>query len=364
MANTKTNISINGKKYYRISRTVDGKRKYFYGKSKGEAEKKYMDYVEKHLTEKLEQKEYADKALFSDRADQYINDVLSHSQRYANSTKDKYQEAYRCHIKGSPLDKMRVMDVRPSDVQKFYNNLDVSKQTMQNVNKFMSAFCKWLMLNGYAVDFVSAVEIPVKQDNKKSEEIVTWTDEDVQCIIGACSKRPNGFRACFMPLVMIYTGLRLGEVLALKYSDFEDDVLNVRRQYTHGEVKEPKYKSFRSIPLHDDLKKAFRDHLVWHTHEMRKNKYKTDFVFTTSSGKLYNPHNIRRALERFYKRIGVPYKETHTYRRTFCTRLCKAGVPIQTASDLMGHKNISVTAKFYASIGQKEKESAISKLKW
>lgn len=105
-------------------------------------------------------------------------------------------------------------------------------------------------------------------------------------------------------------------------------------------------------------------HSKWHIEEMKRNGYETEYVFTTASGKLYDPHNVRKALERFYKRIGVEYKEPHTYRRTFCTMLCRSGVPIQTASELMGHKNISVTAKFYANISNEEKADAINKLKW
>ena len=361
---TKTNTTINGKDYYRLSRTIDGKRKQFYGRSKSEAERKYREYLERHYSEKDAQRHYHDNALFSERASEYIEDVLSHSQRYASATKEKYEEAYRCHIKGSDLDRMRMRDVRPSDVQRLYNGLKVSKQTIQNVNKFMSGFGRWLMLNDYAEDIITAVEIPVKPDNKKSETIVVWSDDEVRCIIDGCTRLSQRFRAWFMPIVMIYTGLRLGEVLSLRYSDFNNGMLNVRRQYTHGEVKDPKYKSFRSIPIHDELKDALKKHMMMHTLEMKKNGYETEYLFTTETGHLYDGANIRRALRRFYKRIGVEYKEPHTYRRTFCTRLCKAGVPIQTASELMGHKNISVTAKFYANISNEEKTSAINKLSW
>lgn len=361
---TKKNTTINGKEYYRMTRSIAGKKKQFYGRSKGEAERKYREYLEQRFREKQSSEEYNSNALFSERADQYIRDVLAHSQRYASSTKEKYEEAYRCHIKGSDLDKMRVRDIKPYDVQRFYNDLDVSKQTIQNVSKFMNGFCRWLMLNGFADDFISAVELPVKPDNRKSEGIVTWSDEEVQRIIDGSTRLSRTFRAWFMPILMIYTGLRLGEALSLRYSDFDGDVLHVRRQYTHGEIKEPKYKSSRNIPIHEDLKANFEKHMMWHTLEMKKNGYSSPYVFTTNSGKLYDPANIRTALRRFYKRIGIEYKETHTYRRTFCTMLCKAGVPIQTASELMGHKNISVTAKFYANISQEEKKSAIDKLEW
>ncbi|QAT44061.1 tyrosine-type recombinase/integrase [Aminipila luticellarii] len=47
-----------------------------------------------------------------------------------------------------------------------------------------------------------------------------------------------------------------------------------------------------------------------------------------------------------YKRIGIENKRFHPYRHTFCTNLCKKGVPLQTAYKLMGHSSINVTARF------------------
>lgn len=49
---------------------------------------------------------------------------------------------------------------------------------------------------------------------------------------------------------------------------------------------------------------------------MLANKYRTDYVFTTNTGKLYDDKNVSVALNRYYKRIGVECKPPHTYRHT------------------------------------------------
>lgn len=361
---TKTNTSINGKDYYRIRRKIDGVQKSFYGSSKGDAERKYREYVTEKAKRDKERIQFVTDATFHDMASEYIRTVLLVSSKYANGTKEKYEQAYRCHIQESQLDRMKVSDISPTDIQRFYNNLSVSKQVLQNVSKFMRGFCRWMQMMGYTYDLISAVELPDKPDNKKTEEIIVWSDEDIRTITDACTSPSEPFRASFIPLTLLYTGMRLGECLALKYSDVHDGVIEIRRQYTHGEIKEPKYNSSRQIPLHPDLEMAFKKHKEWHRKEMKKNSYVTDYIFTTETGNLYNAPNLRRSLERFYRRIGIEYKEPHTYRRTFCTQLCKSGVPIQVACNLMGHKNISVTARFYASIDEQEKKSAIERLNW
>ena len=364
MAKAKTNTEINGKKYYRITRTIDGKRKQFYGTSKSDAEYKYREYFEEYTRNRNARRIASDNSTFHDRANEFIEDVIIPSNRYATSTKNNFSVSYRCHVKGSDLDGMRLNDIRPSDVQRFYNELNVSKQNMLLVSRFMKVFCKWLMRNDYASDFISGVEMPKKPDHKRSDDIVVWSNEEVNRILDGCRKEQKTFRMAFMPVLMIYTGMRIGEVLSLRYSDITDGAVSVKRQYTNYEIKEPKYDSNRAIPLHPDVVSALQVHREWHEDEMKKRGYETQYVFTTRDGNLQSPPNVRLALRRFYQRIGVPYKEPHTYRRTFCTMLCKSGVPIQTASELMGHKDISVTAAFYTAISGKEKENAINKLKW
>lgn len=363
MAKAKTNTEINGKKYYRITRTIDGKRKQFYGTSKSDAEYKYKEYFEEYVRNKNARRVVSDNATFGFRAKEYIENVIDQSDRYSKGTKENLKMAYRCHVSGSSLDGMLLMDIRPSDVQRFYNELDVTKPVMSLVNRFTGSFCKWLMRNEYASDFMSGVEIPRKPENKKHESIVVWEEDEITCIMDACRKAQKTFRLAFMPILMIYTGMRIGEVLSLRYSDFSDYSVIIQRQYTSSEIKKPKYGSGRVIPLHEEVISAFKEHKKWHEEEMKERGYKSEYVFTTKDGKLYASTNVRLSLKRFYKRIGVPYKEPHTYRRTFCSMLCKSGVPIQIASELMGHKDISVTAAFYTAISGEEKQNAINQLK-
>ena len=363
----KKNTVNNGHEYYRITRTighkmVDGKKvpikKQFLGSSKGNAEKKYKEFLEQQASLKYEGERIEDTATFSYRANEYIKNVLKVSTKYAQGTKDLYEGAYRNHIQGTWLDEMCVKDIKASTIQRFYNELSVSKSTLKRISKFMSALFKWMVLNEYATNVLAAVEMPDKKDTKKHDEIIVWDDDTLHYLVS----QNFDFRADFLIKLMSYSGMRIGECLGLKYGDIWDDTIHVMRQYNLGQIKPPKYNSKRDIPMHHDLIRDFDRHRKWHEHEMEMNNYQTEYVFTTSNGSMYDVGNLRRAFARFYKRHGIEPKNFHVYRATFCTNLCKAGVPLEVTSKLMGHKSLEVTAAHYALLHMETKQSAIEKL--
>ncbi len=355
---TKTNTTINSKNYFRITRTIDGKKKQFYGSSKGDAEKQYREFLEKRAEGMRQEAQILATASFSDRAEEYINEALKPSSRYAEGTKAAYESAYNTHIKGSSLDKMVAHKIKAGDIQKFYNELNVSQQTLRRVHKFMASFYKWMVRNEYANDVLSAVEIPKKEDNKRHEDIVIWTDDEIHTILDGLEES----RLRFLVYVLLYTGCRISEALGLKYSDFDNGTLHIRRQRYKGELKEPKAGSQRDIPIHSALVEELERHRTWHKAEMKKRNYRTDFVFTTANGFQIDTRNLHRAFTRYYNKIGVEPKHTHAYRSTFCTQLCKCGVPLEVASKLLGHKSIEVTAKHYALVQPETQKEAIEKL--
>ena len=364
---TKTNTEINGKKYYRITRTighktVDGKRvpikKQFLGRSKGEAEQKYIEWNREQERARYEKQHDLDITTFGERAEQYVETVLKVTQKYTNGTRTRYESAYNAHVKGSPLCDQIAWQLTAAEIQAFYNSLDVSSQTMRQVHKFMSALYKWMVLNDYATNVLAAVELPVKQDNSRHNDIVVWDPEEIDAILSHIS----GHRLCFLVHVLLYTGMRVGEALGLKYGDIEDGTIHVRRQCYLGEIKAPKFNSARDIPMHEDLKRELAIHREWHINEMVRNGYRTDYIFTTKSGNLLETGNLRRSLTRFYDRIDVPHKHNHAYRSTFCTQLCRCGVQLEVASKLLGHKSLDVTARHYALVKPETKQEAIDML--
>lgn len=355
--------------YYRITRTVGhewkgGKKvpikKQFVGTSKGAAEQKYKKYLEDQAAQKLSEEleiEAIKSKSFGEYADEYTYKIIPASS-YATGTKRRYEQSYRCHIKDTWICDMPLSEVRPRTIQSFYTGLNVSRQNLKAMNKWMAAFYKWIVLNEYGDNVVSAVSLPDKPDNSKQRGIIVWEPEEIKSILTLSVQH----RLHFMFVVMYYAGLRISECCGLKYGDIRDGLIYIDRQYYQGEISPPKYESYRSIPAHPEIIKALATHKVWHKREMRKNGYETDYVFTSDSGRPLEYGNVRRSIVRFYRKHDIPEKKIHAYRATFCTELCRAGVQIEVASKLMGHKSIEVTAKHYALVKRDAQIEAINRL--
>lgn len=370
---TKKNTAVkHGNKtydYYRITRTIGHKwengkkkpiKKQFTGTSKGNAEQKYKEFLENQAKKTLETevKIQAQKMkTFGEYAKEYNNDILP-TLNYTNGTKKQYTRNYNVHVFDTYLNSLPICEVDVKTLQNFYNGLNVSKQTLNSIHSWFSAFYKWLVANNYSENIIVSIIKPKKCDNKKSTDIIIWEQDEIKKIYAASFS----FRYRFIFLLMYYAGLRISECLGLKYSDFKDNTIHIDRQYYRTELRNPKYDSFRKIPAHTEILNELNIQTEKHKTEMIKKNYKTDFIFTTNKGKLLDYHNVRDSFIRFYKRNNITEKKLHAYRATFCTELCRAGVPLEVASKLMGHKSIEVTARHYALVKQDVKIDAINKL--
>lgn len=367
---TKKNTTVksqDGKtyEYFRITRTVghewkNGKKvpikKQFTGTSKGNAEKKYKEYLEE---------QHKQKEVITDNTkpigtlmQYYADNILSVDQKYAHGTKIRYLSSYNVHIKDAQFTEIQASLIQASDIQKFYNNLDVTMSVIKGVHKFMVAFFKWASRAEKIRNVMPSVILPTKKENKRHEEIVVWTDDELEKITASLENN----RLKFFVILEIYTGLRISELISVKYKDIDDNQLHVQRQYYKGEICNPKYDSKRYIPLHPRVIEELYKHKQWHGKEMEENGYKTDYIFTSRNGKLLDDKNIRRALKRMYANNNIPYKHFHAYRATFCTNLCFSGAPIEAAAKLMGHKSVEVTAKYYTFVSKSTMQSAIDNL--
>jgi integrase len=349
MAN-KTNCVINGKDYYRIRKKIgeDADKKpivkAFYGINKKDAESQVAEYVANLKRGAADNKEY-----FSQLIDYYISEVMMKSD-LADGSKTRYRSAYNTHIKGTDISYIQMKDINSRVIQKYYNDLADKGKPVEMINKVLSRFFIYAESEGYCRNPLSNVSI--KKNRKTDEEITVFTHEEVKKIINSPTSQ---YRTAY--IFALGTGIRMGELIALKWSDIKNNEASITKQAVYdveGKLVIDGVKtenSVRVIPIPDFAMK-----------ELKKCKHDGELVFQTSTGNMIDKSNLRISFLRFLKSIGVEEKSFHTLRKTYCTMLCESGVPIQTASKLMGHSSINVTAKYYTFVSSKEKLNAAQKL--
>lgn len=146
-------------------------------------------------------------------------------------------------------------------------------------------------------------------------------------------------------IICLYTGLRLGELLALQWNnvDINACTLTVEKTcyYLNGERMEDAPKtanSLRIIPFPKQLLPLFKE-----MYRARKTKYVIE-----SNGKPLLPRSYQRSFELLLNKINIPHRGFHSLRHTFATRALECGMDVKTLAELLGHTNPTVTLKRYA----------------
>lgn len=372
-------VTINGREYYRMRKRVGvykNKRgewrpryKFFYGKNRKDAQRKYDLYMARPSFE-------ADKPL-GELLEQYIETVFTPDSSLKDTTKSRYLNAYHLCFNGSKLSEMPLSAITGADIQQAINDATVAPSSVKQALNLVKRFYRYIAAQHIAQDVTTALVLPEITHRRKDQTIETFTDAELRTFI---EKTPQDHRLRLLVLLGIKTGARVAELLALKYSDFREDHLIINKALAEIDpVRDPDQEerdkvraeiittksqtSDRTIPIDEELLQALEDHKSWHISEMKNKGYESEFVFTTSSGSLYYKSTVRTAFKRLCKSIGIAPRGFHTFRHTFGTRLAAAGVPIQTVSALMGHSDISVTAKYYINVQSDAKKDALNRIK-
>jgi integrase len=137
------------------------------------------------------------------------------------------------------------------------------------------------------------------------------------------------------------TGMRQGELLALRWQDVDWSAQRIRvnRNYVNGEYGTPKSRRGRSVPLADRLGGAL-DQL----HRASAFQADDDLVFANPhTGRPMNGHTLTRTFQAALEAGGVRRVRFHDMRHTFGTRMAAAGVPMRTLQEWMGHRDYRTT---------------------
>lgn len=160
-------------------------------------------------------------------------------------------------------------------------------------------------------------------------------------------------------LLCLYSGLRIGELIALQWSDidFVKGILTVSKSCHDGQdgliIDEPKTaNSRRLIPLPKQLLPILKD---------IKKKSNSPFV-VSANGSSVSVRSYQRSFELLLKRLNIPHKGFHSLRHTFATRALECGMDVKTLSEILGHKNPTVTLNRYAHSLMEHKADMMNRL--
>lgn len=169
-------------------------------------------------------------------------------------------------------------------------------------------------------------------------------------------------------LISLYSGLRIGEVCALKWKNIDMDkkliIIDHTLQRVYVDKNNSKIiyttpktaKSIRIVPvaqiLLDKLKELYKE-----------NHYSEEaFVLTGMEERPIEPISYRYTYKKILKKNGIKFKRYHVLRHTFATRCVKIGMDTKSLSEILGHSNVSITLNLYVHPSLETKNRYINKL--
>lgn len=167
-------------------------------------------------------------------------------------------------------------------------------------------------------------------------------------------------------VLCLYTGMRIGEICALKWEDIDLNKKTIYIRHTLQRVyvnckstkiliDAPKSeKSLRSIPMSNLVYSKLK--------EIKENYRKEDFFLTGNSKHFLEPRGYQYTFKKCLEECRVHYRNFHCLRHTFATDCINVGMDVKSLSEILGHSDVSITLNRYVHSSDKMKKRYLEKL--
>jgi integrase len=274
------------------------------------------------------------------------------------STRKAAESHLRCHIKPS-LGDCALSELTAKRLQAFVTRMSNGKRTRKTIENILLTLSSILSTArdwGYDVPKVSLSDLSLPQDTPR-ERVHCFTLDEMRRIVKAAAEPMSTI--C---LILSLTGMRIGEVLALRreHLDFQRKVISIRGSVYEGKVGTPKSKaSMADLPMPDVLAERLRNY-EWNP---AKKENPLGFLFLNRDGRPYSANRLReRKLHPVLARLGIKQTGFHSFRHAVASQLIDSGAPITVVQTQMRHSDPRITLGIYGHVIPQSQRAAIESL--
>lgn len=331
-------------------------RKWFYAKTEDECRKKAADFMNRSVF-----------TLPDDLQMATIPDLLKNKYNYQYEVLNKIKEStfnrklYNISlIEKFDVGKKPVWQVTNNDIIRFciaiqeYSNSTISK-TYASLKEGFNLAVKKKIIDVNPLNDKEDFECPKSKKADKKVRALTRQEEQIVFKMLNEYKPLNG--RCYYKyqyLIALHTGMRMGEINALRASDidFENRMIHVQGTVTRGldysSIYSPRPKTAcgnRKIPMTKEARKVLELAIA----EAKPNKYNLIF-FNFKTNAPISTQSCNRVFTEMCKKYGLEGITQHSLRHTYATRNIEAGVPAEVLKVWLGHRDIQTTINTYVDV--------------
>jgi integrase len=310
------------------------------------------------------------KATVGEYLSTWINEV--HASQLKATTLERYKQVINKHLIPE-LGAIKLQDLRASHVQALYTNLltrptatgePLSPRTVELIGTVLKIAIKYAV----NVDEVMAVNpanrVPLPKG--KGSIPAPWSIQELNTFLDVARTH----RLFFFFRLSAFTGARRGELLALKWSDFDGSAitisknrLSVSKQVLVQNSTKGGTNGQRRVPLDRETIELFTAHRKRQLIErlaLGEYWHDTGYVFTQENGLPIYPHTPSDLFKKLLKKAGLRPTRLHDQRHLHATELLRLGEPLHVVASRLGHRDAMVTATIYAHVSDQQAETASS----
>lgn len=283
-------------------------------------------------------------------------------------TYTRYKEIIDGHIVPK-LGEYELADLTPLRLQKFITELlyngnlvtgkGLSENTVNSVITVLQNSLKTATVFGETPEYTAD---KIKRPRVKGTEVSCFTLSEQrrmeQEILHSKKDRLFGIVLC------LYTGLRIGELLALTWSDvnFADGMLAVTKSCHYGKGVSGRFERCTDLP-----KTVTSRRMIPIPRQMTallqtvKKRSISEYV-VASGAKPVSVRSYQRSFSLLLEKLKIPHKGFHALRHTFATRALECGMDVKTLSEILGHKNASITLNRYVHSLMEHKQEMMNRV--
>lgn len=323
---------------------------------------------------------------------------MSINQGLKQTTRGSYIVTYNRYVREN-FGKRLIGDVRYSDIVKYYNYLfqenNLSYNTISGVHKLLNNTFKLAVRDNIirANPVTGAITDFARRNNLHKGVRHALTPDEMKAFLKHTAISPEYSHWYPLFTVMMGTGLRVGEVIGLRWEDvdLENRIINVNHSIVYGVHEDGVHRftvgstkteaGIRLVPMIDDVYEVLSIEFERQS-ETGFSTYEIDgmkgFIFTNKIGTIHHPHCLNTAINRVRQQYNakeelearkekrepviIPRFSCHNMRHTFCSRLCENVNDVKAIQEIMGHANIKTTLDIYAESNYPKKKEIISNL--
>ena len=335
----------------------------------------------------------------TDKENLTINDLFNNWIRLKRGLKENtfsnYKYMYLQFVEPD-FGKNKIVDLKRSDVRSFYNFLSESRGVKLNTIENIHSVLHQVLELGVEDEYLrynpsdNALKELKKVRNIETEKRRALTIPEQELFEEFLSKNGPFHRWYPIFTVMLWTGMRVGEVTGLRWEDIDLEKETISVNHTlvyyssHTErgqvfaINTPKTKAGeRVIPMLPKVKEAFLLERKFQEELEIKSEATIDgyhdFIFVNRFGNVQHQGTLNKELRRIIRDCNLeileqndkedvlllPKFSNHSLRHTFTTRMCEAGVNIKAMQDILGHADIETTMDIYAEATKELKRSEL-----